>query len=254
MSVTTRVRLDLLGGESPKFGILMKALTEITSLPATGLSFTDLPIIRVLLRNYRLLSLTCLIVLSGCSATVIDITGTYPSPLVNKLPLTLGVYYDEEFTNFSYIEINDENGNDQYIVNSGASQIELFNTLLPSVFDEIVLLDNLDELNNYTNLDAIFVPTIEEFQLGLPKKTRLDVYEIWVKYNMKLSEVSGDYIADWVVTAYGKSPADTFRSVDAGVNDAAIIALRDFAASFALGFSNIPEINEWLKTEDLLPD
>ena len=105
-----------------------------------------------------------------------------------------------------------------------------------------------------SDIDAVFVPAIEEFQVGLPQKTRLNVYEIWVKYNMRLAQSNGDYIADWVMTAYGKSPEETFQSVDAGVNDAANVALRDLAASFTLGFSNIPEINEWLRSQNVMQE
>jgi hypothetical protein len=96
----------------------------------------------------------------------------------------------------------------------------------------------------------VFVPAIEEFQLGLPQKTKLKVYEIWVKYNMRLEKPDGAYIADWVMTAYGKSPTESFQSVDAGVQDATIVALRDLAASFTLGFAGIPEINEWLQDQE----
>ena len=198
--------------------------------------------------------LSVIFLLTACSAATINIVGTFPAPLVQKLPLTVGVYYDDAFTNHSFIEINDNTGDDQYIINSGPSQLELFNTMLPAVFEEVVRLDNLDSDNNLGRLDAVFVPAIEEFQVGLPQKTRLNVYEIWVKYNMRLARSNGDYIADWVMTAYGKSPEETFQSVDAGVNDAANVALRDLAASFTLGFRNVPEIKEWLSTENFLEE
>ena len=76
-------------------------------------------------------------------------------------------------------------------------------------------------------VDAIFEPIIEEFQLALPTKTKLDVYEIWIKYNMRLMTADGDYIADWVLTSYGKTPSESLRSVEAAINAAAIVALRD---------------------------
>ncbi len=192
-----------------------------------------------------------ILLLTACSAATINIEGTFPAPLVQKLPLTVGVYYDEDFINHSFIEINDNTGDDQYIINSGASQIELFNTMLPAVFEQVVQLDSLESATGMSEIDAVFVPAIEEFQVGLPQKTRLNVYEIWVKYNMRLAQSNGDYIADWVMTAYGKSPEETFQSVDAGVNDAANVALRDLAASFTLGFSSIPEINEWLRSQNI---
>ncbi len=198
---------------------------------------------------------TCVIcLLSACAANTITLSGTFPSPLVRKLPLTVGVYYPDELKNYSFIEFDDNTGKDQYIIQSGTSQVELFNTLLPALFQNVVMLETLDNVQSNTTLDAVFVPAIEEFQLGLPSKTRLNVYEIWVKYNMRLSSANGDYIADWVMTAYGKAPEETFKSVDSGVQDAATVAMRDLAASFTIGFSGIPEVNEWLKSNDYLTE
>jgi hypothetical protein len=95
-------------------------------------------------------------------------------------------------------------------------------------------------------VDAVFAPLIEEFQLALPAKTKLDVYEVWIKYNMRLVTAEGDYIADWVLTSYGKTPTETFRTTEAAINDAAVVALRDLASSFSLSFTQVPEVRDWL--------
>jgi hypothetical protein len=204
--------------------------------------------------RFRLTSLLVLCcTLFGCSSTsTITIEGSYPAPLVSQLPLTLGVIYDESLSAHSFTEFDEYSGEEQYIINSGSSQISLFNTLLPAVFSDVIFLNSPDEVANHPGLDMVFEPAIEDFQIGLPQKTRLDVYEIWVKYNMRLSSPDGSSIADWVMTAYGKSPRSTFGSVDAGVNDATIEAFRDLAASFSLGFASIPEVNNWLQMNNVL--
>ena len=199
----------------------------------------------------RLALFVAILATNACSVSTINISGSFPAPLARKLPLTVGVYYDPGFANHSYTEINDNTGDDQYIINSGASQVALFDTMLPAVFENVIHLDSLDSASNYSDLDAVFVPAIEEFQVGLPQKTRLNVYEIWMKYNMRLARSNGDYIADWVMTAYGKSPEENFQSVDAGVNDAANVALRDLAASFTLSFTSIPEVRDWLRSVNI---
>ena len=109
------------------------------------------------------------------------------------------------------------------------------------------MVDSIEEAEAL-GVDAIFAPSIEEFQLALPAKTKLDVYEIWIKYNMRLMMADGDYIADWVLTSYGKSPTESLRSVEAAINAAAIVALRDLASSFSLSFSQVPEVKDWLNT------
>jgi hypothetical protein len=192
----------------------------------------------------RCCALLLLTLLAGCAARTITLDGSYPSPPVTKVPLTVGVYYPEELRAFSYTEIDDNSGKDQYIIESGAAQMELFDTLLPAMFERVV---PLSDATTTETVDAVFIPTIEEFQLGLPDKTKLKVYEVWLKYNMRLTQPDGTYIADWVMTAYGKSPTEGFQSVDAGVQNAATVAMRDLAASFTLGFNEIPDIQEWLQ-------
>lgn len=196
-------------------------------------------------------ALLTLSVLTACTgARTIQLEGTYPSPAISKLPLTIGVYLDEALQDFVYIEKNENNGKDELIVESGATQRELFETLLPAVFENVVIIDSLDNLPaRYPQVDAVFVPLIDDFQLGLPAKTRLASYEIWIKYNMRLSETNGDFIADWVMTAYGKSPGDT--SDNKGINDAANQALRDLAATFSLGFSAVPDVRDWLDSKGI---
>jgi len=205
------------------------------------------------LRFQALLAAWLCLLSTACSVSTITLSGEYPAPLARKLPLTIGVYYPDELRNYAYVEIDDNSGKDQYIIQSGESQVQLFNTVLPALFQNVVLLDSLDQASQNSNIDAVFVPNIEEFQLGLPSKTKLKVYEIWLKYNMRLSKTNGDYIADWVMTAYGKSPDESFQSVDAGVKDAATVAMRDLAASFTLGFTSVPGVSDWLRENNYIP-
>ncbi len=198
-----------------------------------------------MLKNLALLCGAAL--LSACGASSLVVSGSYPSPNVGQMPLTLGVYYDEELRNFTYVEYS-ETGKEEYRIASGQTHIELFDTVLPAMFANVVVLNDLDSAPS-ARVDAVFAPSIEEFQLALPQKTRLDSYEVWVKYNMRLLGPNGEYIADWVMTSYGKTPLATLRSTDAGINDATVGALRDLGSSFALSFDSVPEVREWLAAQ-----
>lgn len=182
--------------------------------------------------------------LMGCGASTVTISGNYPTPTVSKLPLKVAVYYDESLRDFVYTEYT-EQGQEEYNIASGQSHIDLFNAILPGMFDEVVLINSTDQAMDL-GVDAIFEPAIEDFQLALPYKTKLDVYEVWIKYNMRLTTPDGEYIADWVETSYGKTTIETFRSNEASINAAAVIALRDLASSFTLKFANVPEVRDWL--------
>ncbi|MFT4863415.1 MAG: hypothetical protein ACI95C_002646 [Pseudohongiellaceae bacterium] len=180
----------------------------------------------------------------GCGVNNVVIDGSFPTPNISKMPVSIAVYYDDALKDFAYLEYS-ETGSEEFNIQSGASHIQLFNVITPAMFERVVFVDSMEEAQA-AGVDAVFTPAIEEFQLALPAKTKLDVYEVWIKYNMRLITPQGDYIADWVLTSYGKSPTETFRSVDAAINDAAVVALRDLASSFSLSFDDVPEVKEWL--------
>jgi hypothetical protein len=185
-----------------------------------------------------------LMVSCGTSNVVID--GSFPTPNINQIPLTLAVYYDEDLRNFSYMEYS-ETGREEINIESGSSHVQLFDAMLPAMFEKVISVKSMED-PEIEGVDAVFMPVIEEFQLALPAKTKLEVYEVWIKYNMRLLDSEGDSLADWVVTSYGKTPIDTFRSVENGINEAAVVALRDLASSFSLNFMQVPEVKEWLST------
>ena len=184
--------------------------------------------------------------LSGCGVSNVVIEGSFPTPNINKIPVAVAVYYDDALREFSYLEYS-ETGQEEFNIESGQSHIELFNAVLPAMFDRVIVVDNLEDARA-EGVDAVFAPAIEEFQLALPAKTKLDVYEVWIKYNMRLLTAEGDYIADWILTSYGKTPTETFRSAADGINEAAVVALRDLASSFSLSFGQVPEVRDWLSS------
>jgi hypothetical protein len=186
----------------------------------------------------------CALSLVGCGVSKVVIQGSYPSPNVAKLPLSLAVVYDEPLRNFSYIEYS-ETGAEEFNIASGASHVALFDAVLPAMFQSVVEAASLEEAQSL-GVDAIFVPAIDEFQLALPNKTKLDVYEVWIRYNLRLVSGDGSPIADWVLTSYGKTPTESLRTADAAINDAAVVALRDLASSFSLSFAQVPEVRDWL--------
>ena len=202
----------------------------------------------IVLNNVKVIGPLCVaLLLSACGANSVVVEGSYPSPNIRPIPLTLGVFFDDELKDFSYIEYT-ETGKEEYVVASGQTHVQLFNSVLPSMFANVVVLDSLEAAAG-AQVDAVFTPSIEEFQLALPQKTRLDAYEVWVKYNMRLLGPDGAYIADWVVTSYGKTPTESLRSVESGINDATVGALRDLASNFTLTFRSVPEVSDWLETK-----
>ena len=201
--------------------------------------------IKTKLSYYKVLGLLLITSIMGsCGVSNLVIEGSFPTPNINKIPLSMAIFYDDALREFSYMEYS-ETGREEINIESGESHIRLFNAVLPAMFDQVVEIAGMDD-PKVQEVDAVFSPTIEEFQLALPEKTKLDVYEVWIKYNMRIVDRGGNTLADWVLTSYGKTPKATFLSVEDGINEAAIVALRDLASSFSLNFSQFPEVQDWL--------
>tara|TARA_Y100000766_G_scaffold278208_1_gene284674 strand:- start:994 stop:1620 length:627 start_codon:yes stop_codon:yes gene_type:complete len=201
--------------------------------------------IKTKLPYYKVLGLLLITSLMGsCGVSNLVIEGSFPTPNINKIPLSMAIFYEDALRDFSYMEYS-ETGREEINIESGESHIRLFNAVLPAMFDQVVEIEGMDD-PKVQEVDAVFSPTIEEFQLALPEKTKLDVYEVWIKYNMRIVDRGGNTLADWVLTSYGKTPTAAFLSVEDGINEAAIVALRDLASSFSLNFSQFPEVQDWL--------
>jgi len=194
------------------------------------------------IRNLLLMGVTGLFV--ACGASMVEVSGSYPVPNVNKVPISLAVYYDDALRDFIYTEFS-ETGQEEYNILSGQSHVDLFNAVLPAMFQQVVEVGSMEEAA-ILDVDAVFAPTIEEFQLALPYKTKLEVFEVWIKYNMRLVSPEGDYIADWVTTSYGKTEDRSLTSNESSINEAAYEALRDLGSTFVLSFDQVPEVRDWL--------
>jgi hypothetical protein len=198
-----------------------------------------------LTRWYRLVfPVAFIFMLSACSQSLtMEAKTDVPTPLVAKLPLSIGIYYDEQFRNYIYEENSEDRPN--WAIKSGASLVQLFDQMLPSMFQNISHVESIS-VNQDTSIDGIIAPEVSEMQFALPNETKSDLYEVWIKYNIKLIDSKGDLIADWPITGYGKSSTEFLKSRDKGLQAAINSAFRDAGAKFALNFTRVPPIREWL--------
>ena len=192
--------------------------------------------------------LTALVLLSACGAKQVVVQGQFPSPLVERLPLTLGVWYVEDFANHEFFDESKSKKESDWIVKTGEAQVQMWDTLLSGMFESLVHMQakpDPDTLNQV--VDAVLIPHIEELQYAIPTHTNIKVYEIWFRYRFELVSTRGDPIAEWSMTAYGKTPTAFLHSDEAAVNLAAVMALRDAGANFVVNFTRVPDVQQWLQ-------
>jgi len=189
--------------------------------------------------------LICFMLL-GCTTKVV-VNGYFPVPVVDPLPLTVAVVYSPDFANYKYIEKDEER--EEKEISVGVAQVKLFSTVLSGMFEQVVYTDEVTASND-SSIDMFFKPKIEELQYNMPVETKVNMFEVWIKYHLKFFDAQGNVIADWIQTAYGKTPTAMFKSKEKALNEAMIVALRDVGAGIVLRFNHLPEIKHWLKQRE----
>lgn len=184
------------------------------------------------LRQWHSIStLLMLFALSGCSTSVV-VKSDIPSPLVERLPINGAIRYTDEFRNYVYSE--EEKKRTLKKLDFTDAQITMFDR----IFGSLVTLVPIDEPNR----QLVIEPEILDLQYTAPKETKLNQYEIWIKYRIRLVDANENKIADWIIKGYGKTPTALLGSASSGFNAAANIALRDVGAQLAIGFGRQSKI------------
>ena len=188
-----------------------------------------------------------LIFLSACGANQVIVKGKFPPPLMTPLPLNIGVWYPDDFRNHEFSDIAKSPHESSWVVKTGEAQVAMWNTLLGGMFEnftEMKATPGPESMNQVVG--AVLIPHVDELQYAIPTQTHVKVYEIWMRYRFELVTQSGEPIAEWMMTAYGKTPTAFLQSDTAAVNLAAVMALRDAGANFVISFIKMPELSEWL--------
>ena len=187
-----------------------------------------------------------LLLLGACASDRVQLSTKLPRPLIDRIDLPVGVYFDEAFSNFQTEEELPNIG--KVALSAGSINEELFAAVLPGMFSDV---RRVSAPTGSQNVRAVFVPRMLELQFSLPQQTRNGNYEVWVKYQIRLQGTDGKLIAEWPITAYGKSPEDwnPLGARERGLQAAANVALRDAAAALILSLRDVPEVRRWLEDQ-----
>ena len=94
------------------------------------------------------------------------------------------------------------------------------------MFEKVTVLDADDDAS-LLSIDVLIEPSIDAFEFSVPKQTRTEAFAVWIRYRLKVYDSEGIEVANWPVSAYGKSQSG--GGSDA-LRRAAVLAMRDAAA------------------------
>jgi len=168
--------------------------------------------------------------IAGCGSSVTLQAPSIPVPLVNKIPASVGLRMPEEFDH--YVHEEDIIGREHWSIDLGASNASLFTELFGYMFDKVSVLDSSDDPAKFP-IDALIEPSIDAFEFSVPNQSKTDSFAVWIRYRLRVFDSDGDEVANWPVSAYGKSEAASVSGSEA-LQRAAVLAMRDAAALMIL--------------------
>jgi len=163
---------------------------------------------------------------AGCSSSVVLDSPGIPTPLVEKIPVSVGVRFPPDFEH--YVHNEEVLGRSTWSIDLGRANATLFTDLFGHMFEKLTILNAKDDAS-LLDIDALIEPSIEAFEFSVPNQSKTEAFAVWIRYRIKVYDRVGKEVASWPVSAYGKSLTTTLGGSDA-LQRAAILAMRDAAA------------------------
>jgi hypothetical protein len=190
----------------------------------------------------RLLAAAVGVCLAGCGSSEVIVESTFPRPLIDPLPVSMGVVIPDELYNFIYTEdIPDQS---LWTIALGDANVAMLAPLFDGMFRETTDLESLAVAANNASLDGVIEPKLEKFEFDVPKGERDEFVEVWLQYQITVYEPNGATVVQWPVSGYGKS--ELMRDAEDAVQRAAVVAMREAGATISTKFTEQPQIKEWL--------
>jgi hypothetical protein len=183
-------------------------------------------------------------VLVGCGSASVVVESAFPAPLVEPLPVRLGIVIGPELQNFVHAEAIPQQAT--WTITLGDANVSMLRPLFNAMFLEARDISDIPtQQANLGSLDGVLRPTLEKFEFDVPVGERDQFVEVWMQYRLFLYETDGEIVAEWPVTGYGKSELEGNR--EESVRRAAIVAMREAGATISTQFANQPQVSYWLE-------
>ncbi len=164
--------------------------------------------------------------LGGCSSHVTVNDPLIPDPVFEEIPISVAVRFPDVFEHFVHEEqVIDKK---KWTVDLGRSNALLFTKLFGAMFNELTIIDNDVDARDLP-IDALIEPSIDAFEFSVPGQSHTSSFAVWIRYRIRIFDSEGKLIANWPISAYGKSLSTRMGGDDA-LHRAAVLAMRDAAA------------------------
>jgi hypothetical protein len=190
----------------------------------------------------RWLALAAGACLAGCGGSQVIVESSFPTPLIDPLPVSMGIIIPDELYNFIYTEdIPDQS---LWTIALGDANVAMLEPLFKGMFRETRDVESLALVAGDRSLDGVIEPKLDKFEFDVPTGERDEFVEVWLQYEITVYDPAGGTVIQWPVSGYGKS--ELVRDPEDAVQRAAIVAMREAGATISTKFSDQPQIKQWL--------
>jgi hypothetical protein len=172
-----------------------------------------------------------LAILGACTSTKLETRAALPPPLLEQLPVRVGVYYSQEFRDYVHRETR---GTIDYEVNLGPAHVTNLDWLLKAMFREVVPVENPSKAGSIQPpLVFVLEPKFEEYSFLTPKDVAGEAFIVTIRYLLTLYDSTGTRVDSFTFTGYGRERAHTLASKEP-LAVATQRAMRDAGAKVAV--------------------
>ena len=181
-------------------------------------------------------------ILSGCS-TSIWVEADFPQPLVEQLPVSMGLILDDDL--LDYVHYEELPRQAAYTIQIGEANELMLVQLFESMFTDLTEFNEFPVIqSDSVEIDGVLWPELERFEFDVPIGQRDQFVEVWIQYLVKLYETDGQLVTEWPVSGYGKAE---MIDREVALNRAIVVAMREVGATISTKFTDQPELQDWLQ-------
>ncbi len=170
---------------------------------------------------------------AGCGGVNVATESSVPVPLVDPMPLTVGIYYSEDFSKAAHSE---ERWGTDWKIDLGPYHVHMADKLFASEFRETVPVADLKSLPANPPYKAIIEPRIEQYSFITPRDTGAKYFAVTIRYRINVYAPSGELADSLTFTGYGSDASGSGMTSTKPMVQATKAAMRDAAAKFLVQF------------------
>jgi len=194
-----------------------------------------------MMRKFAALGLAAL--LAGCTGIQVEPKQQLPPPLIEQLPVTVAVYFPEEFRTYVHSE---ERSQVKYSVNLGPAHVIKLQRLLQAMFARVVEVeDPARALQVDPSIVMVLEPRFEDYAFLTPRDMAGDYFTVTIRYRLNVFNPRGERVDGYVFTGYGREKTVMLSSTEPLVL-ATQRAMRDAGAKLAVEFTSQDTVKQLL--------